>query len=191
MEVFLYVIMLHNKLTHVYMFAIIEKMKGGSFMFTYILYFIAIAGLILSFVKNREKTKKALKKAFFSFENILPQFLAIIIFIGIILSVMDEQFITKLIGAESGIGGVITTAIVGAITLIPGFVAFPLASSLLENGAGIMQIAAFVSTLMMVGVVTIPMEKKIFASKVTILRNTFAFIFSFIVAFIMGGVLGV
>jgi hypothetical protein len=41
--------------------------------------------------------------------------------------------------------------LVGSITLIPAFVAFPLAAALLHNGAGIMQIAVFVSTLMMVG----------------------------------------
>jgi uncharacterized membrane protein YraQ (UPF0718 family) len=80
-------------------------------------------------------------------------------------------------------------AVVGAITLIPGFVAFPTARMLIESGAGYMQIGAFVSTLMMVGVVTIPVEIKYFGKKITILRNILAFIFSFIVAFIIGVVM--
>lgn len=52
--------------------------------------------------------------------------------------------------------------LVGSITLIPGFVAFPLAAALLDNVAGYMQIAVFISTLMMVGIVTIPLEIRSF-----------------------------
>ncbi|MDW2800189.1 hypothetical protein RZO55_21695 [Clostridium boliviensis] len=82
--------------------------------------------------------------------------------------------------------GVAIAAVVGAITLIPGFVAFPMAALLLQGGAGFMQIGAFVSSLMMVGIVTMPVEIKYFGKKITILRNVIAFIFSFIVAYIIG-----
>lgn len=158
-------------------------------MFTYIIYACAMAGLIISFVKSKNKTKKALMKAWKSFENILPQFLAIILVIGMMLSVLDTETITKILGADSGIKGVLIAAFIGSITLIPGFVAFPLASALLESGAGISQIAAFVSTLMMVGVLTIPMEIKTFGKKVTIVRNVSAFVFSLFVAYMMGVIL--
>ena len=84
--------------------------------------------------------------------------------------------------------GVVIAATVGSITLIPGFVAFPTAAMLLKNGAGYMQIGAFLSTLMMVGIVTMPVEIKYFGKKLTMLRNLFAFIFSFIVAYIIGRV---
>lgn len=158
-------------------------------MFTYLLYVLAIAGLITSFLKSTEKTKKALNKAWKSFENILPQFLVIILIIGIMLSILDTETITKLLGADSGFLGVIIAAVVGSITLIPGFVAFPLAAALLNNGAGVTQIAAFVSTLMMVGIVTIPMEIETFGKKVTIIRNLAAFVFSLFVAILMGVIL--
>jgi hypothetical protein len=77
-----------------------------------------------------------------------------------------------------------------AVTLIPGFVAFPTAAMLLQGGAGYMQIGAFISTLMMVGVVTIPVEIKYFGKRLTISRNVLAFIFSFFVAFVIGMVVG-
>ncbi|WP_139905452.1 MFS transporter [Clostridium thermarum] len=47
-------------------------------------------------------------------------------------------------------------------------------------------LGAFVSTLMMVGVVTMPVEIKYFGKKLTILRNVLAFVFSFVVAYIIG-----
>lgn len=158
-------------------------------MFTYIIYGLAGAGLLFSFIKDKKKTKMALKKAWKSFENIMPQFLSVIIIIGLALAILSPETISMLLGTRSGIVGVLAAAVIGSITLIPGFVAFPLAAALLKNGAGYMQIAAFVSTLMMVGIVTIPMEIKTFGKKVTILRNMSAFVFSLIAALVIGAVL--
>jgi uncharacterized membrane protein YraQ (UPF0718 family) len=153
---------------------------------THFFYLFAFTALIISAFKSKQKTILALKKAWKSFENILPQFLAIILIIGIMLSVLTPDQISRFLGSESGWLGVIIAAIIGSITLIPAFVAFPLAAALLNNGAGYMQIAAFVSTLMMVGIVTIPVEIKYFGKKAALLRNLFAFIFSLIVSALMG-----
>ncbi|NLD49061.1 MAG: permease [Clostridiaceae bacterium] len=158
-------------------------------MFTIILYILAVLLLSLSFIKDRNKTKMALKKAWKSFENILPQFLSILIIIGIMLAVLSPETISKFVGQESGMLGVLIAALIGSITLIPGFVAFPLAAALLKSGAGFMQIAVFVSTLMMVGIVTIPVEIKYFGKKATIIRNGMAFLFSFIAAIVIGVVM--
>ena len=156
---------------------------------TIALYVIAMIALAISFFKSREKTFLALKKAWKSFENILPQFLAILIMIGIMLAILTPEQISKLLGSGSGWYGVLIAAAIGSITLIPGFVAFPLAAALLKSGAGYMQIAAFISTLMMVGVVTMPVEIRYFGKKATLVRNAAAFGFSLIVAFAMGVVL--
>ncbi len=142
-------------------------------MFTKILYFLAITLLAASFYKDRGKTKTALKKAWKSFENILPQFLSILLLIGMMLAVLSPQTISLLIGQKSGWLGMILASLIGSITLIPGFVAFPLAAALLKNGAGFMQIAVFISTLMMVGIVTIPLETKYFGKKAAIVTTHF------------------
>jgi len=152
------------------------------------LYGTTILLLLFSYYKNKKKTKMALKKAWKAFENILPEFLTVIMFVGVLMAVLNAPLISKVIGNNSGWFGVIISAVVGAITLIPGFVAFPTAAMLLQNGAGYMQIGAFISALMMVGIVTIPVEKKYFGKRLTLLRNLFAFIFSFLVAFIIGKV---
>ncbi len=158
-------------------------------VFTYILYGLAGAGLAVSFFKDRKKTKAALLKAWKAFENILPQLLIILVIIGLTLSILSPETISKLLGTESGVLGVLGAALIGSITLIPGFVAFPLAAALLKSGAGYMQIAAFVSTLMMVGIVTMPLEIKTFGKRVTIIRNISAFVFSLIAAVVIGVVL--
>ncbi len=150
--------------------------------------FYGLAGILLtlSFVKDKKKTRMALKKAWKAFENILPEFLVVILLVGFMLAILNADTISGIIGEKSGWFGVILASIIGSITLIPGFVAFPTAAILLENGAGYMQIAAFISTLMMVGIITMPVEIKYFGKKSTLLRNSVAFLFSFLVAFIIG-----
>ena len=151
-----------------------------------ILYSLAIILLAASYLKDKSRTKKALKQSWKSFENILPELFVIMLLIGVLLAVIDHELISSLLGESSGWFGVILASIIGAITLIPGFVAFPTAALLLKGGAGYMQIAAFVSTLMMVGIVTLPVEVKYFGKKISYTRNVLAFMFSFIVAIVVG-----
>lgn len=158
-------------------------------MFTYILYALAIVGLAISFFKDRQKTKLALVKAWKAFENILPQILIVFLIIGFALAIFPPETIRQLLGSESGVWGVLAAAAIGSVTLMPAFVAFPLAAALLKSGAGYMQLAAFVSTLMMVGVVTIPIERKTFGLRAAITRNVAALAFSFVVAIVIGVVM--
>lgn len=155
-------------------------------MFNAALYIICAVVMILSWRKDKQKTKLALLKAWKSFENILPQFLGVLVLIGIMLAYLDTGTISRILGNQSGWWGIIIAAMIGAVTLIPGFVAFPTAALLLKNGAGLMQMGAFVSTLMMVGIVTMPVEIKYFGRKLTIYRNLMAFLFSFLVAWVIG-----
>jgi uncharacterized membrane protein YraQ (UPF0718 family) len=155
-------------------------------METIMLYGVSAALLLASVLKDRKKTLAAVKKALKAFEGILPQFLTVLVIVAAVIAVFDPDTVSRLIGERSGAAGVIAAALVGAITLIPGFVAFPAAAELLKNGAGAVQIAAFVSTLMMVGVVTLPMEIRYFGRRTALARNTLSFLFSFLVAVFVG-----
>lgn len=159
-------------------------------METYIFYGIAIIALLVSLQKDRIKTRSALKKAWKSFENILPQLLTMVLLIGTLLVFADTALISKVVGKDSGWLGVLLAALIGSVTMIPPFVAFPTAAMLLRAGAGYMQIGAFVSTLTMVGIVTMPVEMQYFGKKLTLLRNLLAFVFSFAVAWVIQGVVG-
>lgn len=97
-------------------------------MFTIVFYSVAIAGLGLSFVANRKKTGLALKKAWMAFRGILPEFIVVIVFTGLILAYLDPETISRILGRDSGWSGVAGAAVVCSVTLMPGFVAFPLAA---------------------------------------------------------------
>jgi uncharacterized membrane protein YraQ (UPF0718 family) len=155
-------------------------------MDTIVLYAVAGAALLLSLLRDAGKTKKALLKGLKAFEGILPQFLVVLILVAATLAVLDTATISRFLGRESGALGVVLATLAGSVTLIPGFVAFPAAAALMRGGAGATQIAAFVSSLMMVGIVTLPMEMKYFGRRTAILRNSLAFLFSFAVALFVG-----
>ena len=159
-------------------------------MYNYALYLLAVISLIVSYKRDKKKTKMALKKAWKSFENIMPQFLTILAFLGMALALLSPDVISHLLGQKAGWQGMIIASIIGSITLMPAFIAFPIAAMLLKNGAGLVQLAVFVSTLTMVGIVTLPLEMKYFGKKISIMRNMFAYLFSFIVALVIGAVLG-
>lgn len=159
-------------------------------MFTIVLYSLALLLLAVSFFRNREKTKGALKKAWRSSENILPSMLSILLLIGLILSVLDEKTISRMIGTQSGALGIIIAAVIGCITLLPGYVAIPLAASLVQAGAGYAQIAIFISTLMMVGVATFPLEVSYFGRKLALKRNVLSLTVSIMSACLIGVIMG-
>lgn len=150
-----------------------------------VLYSLALSCLAISFFRDREKTRAALLKAWKSFTGLLPQILTIMLFVGFSLSLLTPATISRFIGADSGWMGVLLALLVGSVTLIPAFVAFPLAAALLKGGAGYPQIAAFVSTLMAVGIVTLPAEIKYFNRRAAFLRNGFALVISVIFTLIV------
>ena len=158
-------------------------------VFTYSLYGVAVVLLGISFAKDRKKTALSLRRAWSMFASVLPQFMAILLLTGLLLALVSPETIQRIIGAESGFVGMLIASLLGAVTLVPVFIAFPVAAELLKNGAGITQIAVFISTLTMVGFITLPMEIKYLGKKVAVLRNVLAYLFAFVTAFIVGVVL--
>lgn len=153
------------------------------------LYVFSFSLLLLSLIKDKQKTKKALLKSYKSFMKLLPSVIPMMLFIGISMTIINPNLITKLLGYNSGVFGVSIGLILGSITLLPGFVAFPLGANLLKHGAGYPQIAGFISSLMAVGIVTFPVEIKYFDKKTAIIRNSLGLIASIVFVLIVWGVM--
>ncbi|MBN2259653.1 MAG: permease [Clostridiales bacterium] len=149
------------------------------------LYIFTIISVLISFLMDRKKTILAFKVALKKFVAILPSFLKMLIYISFILMISD-QLIIKYLGQENSILGLVSSLILGSITIMPGFIAYPLAGILVEKGISYMVVAGFVTSLMMVGVITYPVEKEYLGVKGTLMRNGMSFIISIIVALIIG-----
>ena len=150
------------------------------------LYIFTGLAVAISLVASRGKTFNAIKIAIRRFVNILPAFLIMLILVSIVLFFIPDEVILNYLGSDNKFIGVLFATFIGSITLMPGFIAFPLCGILLTNGVLYMVLSAFTTTLMMVGVLTYPIEKQYFGANVTIIRNTISLLIALVVAVITG-----
>ncbi|MFW5961845.1 MAG: hypothetical protein ACOCRV_02445 [bacterium] len=150
-----------------------------------IYYFTAVLTAILFFI-DRKKTVKGLKIGLKKIRKNSPIFLNMIILVAFSLYFISDDLILRFLGDGSGAVGVALAGGLGSLAFMPGFVAFPLAGILLEKGVSYTVIAAFTTTLMMVGIVTYPVEKDFFGLKITVIRNTISLIMAIIVSIVIG-----
>jgi len=152
----------------------------------YVLYIVTGLAVIISFMVNREKTLKAVKIAVKRLVSILPAFLTMLVLVSIVLFLVPDEVITDYLGASNKWVGVLLASFLGSITLMPGFIAYPLCGILLKKGVPYMVLSAFATTLMMVGVLTYPIEKEYFGIKVTVVRNVISVFIALVVAVMTG-----
>ena len=158
-------------------------------IFTLAMWAITLIFLIVSFIKDRDESKGAIKKALGMGKGMAKSLILIILLIGLILAYLPPSQISDFVAKQNLYVATIFSAIFGTITLIPAFIAFPLVGSLVDANVSIVPSVAFLTTLTMVGVVTYPLEKKTFGSKFAITRNILSFSFAIIIALFMGVIL--
>ncbi|MFN2341101.1 MAG: hypothetical protein ABR547_07520 [Halanaerobium sp.] len=148
--------------------------------------YLTAALTAILFIIDREKTVRGLKIGLKKIKKNSPVFLNMIILVAFSLYFVSDDLILRFLGDGSGAAGVALAGGLGSIAFMPGFVAFPLAGILLEKGVSYTVIAAFTTTLMMVGIVTYPIEKDFFGLKITVIRNIISLIMAVIVSIVIG-----
>ena len=152
----------------------------------YLIYIITAIAVLVSFWADARKTGKALKIALRKIRKILPSFLMMLILVSVIFYLLPDEVISKYLGSENKTTGMLFASVLGSLTLMPGFIAFPMCGILLEKGVTFMVLSGFSTTLMMVGIVTYPIEKAYFGVKVTVLRNVLSLVIALIIAVVTG-----
>ena len=144
---------------------------------------------VVSFALDRERTLDGFKRGWKMFKNVLLPFLNILILVSILLYFVPPSIITKYLGTNSGVIGFSIAALVGSVTLIPGFISYPIAAGLIQQRASYAVVATFMTTLVMVGAVTLPIEIRYFGRKVAILRNSLNFVAAISIGLLVGLIL--
>ena len=130
-----------------------------------------------------------MKAALIFFEDAADD-LGIIATVSLVLFVLPDDVIADYLGAENGITGVALALGLGSVSLLPGFIAFPLSGLLLRQGVSYTVLAAFTTTLMDGRGRTFPMERKYFGTKLSIFRNIAGLVIAVIVSLCIGLVFG-
>jgi uncharacterized membrane protein YraQ (UPF0718 family) len=138
---------------------------------------------------DQKKTMAGFKKGWAMFRNMLLPFLNILIVVSLALYLIPPTVISRYMGPGSGVLGFGIAALVGSITLIPAFISYPIAAGLLRQGASYAVVATFMTTLLMVGVLTLPLEIRYFGRRPAFLRNALNFVAAIIIGLLVGLIL--
>lgn len=152
------------------------------------LWIISGAALLASFVADRRRTRSAVVRGLKMLWGIAPLLVGVVALLSLVLAAVTPAMLQHLLSG-SGPLPFFTALGIGSIALIPGFIAYPLAALLRQSGASTPVLAAFITSLMMVGVVTLPVEAKFFGWRVSLLRNGLALVGALLVAAGMAWVL--
>lgn len=151
-----------------------------------ILYSVTALLLLASLLANRVRTLKALRIALKRFARIAPPFMLMLVAIAVILTLVPQSMMERVLGEDNVWLGLAGAVPLGSVSVMPGFIAFPLCGILLSRGASYMVLSGFSSALMMVGVATFPLEKRYLGTRLALLRNIASLAISVMVAVATG-----
>ena len=150
-----------------------------------ILSILTLCFIVLSLLFDSRKTIRGIKKGLKMFINLLPILLLMLALVSIVLFLIPNEILVRYMGEGSGVKGWITAAGVGSVALIPGFIAYPLCGILIKSGVAYPVIAVFITTLMMTGFITLPVEAKFFGWRTSIVRNLLSLVAALFIGLIM------
>ena len=149
------------------------------------LYIVTTILLAISFLLDKNKTIKGIQVGLKKFRNILPNYLKLLILVAVVLF-YSEGLITNYLGQENTLIGMFAGLSLGSLTMMPGFIAYPLAGVLVKKGVAYMVVASFVTTLMMVGILTYPVEREYLGVRGTLIRNGASLIIAVSISLVIG-----
>jgi uncharacterized membrane protein YraQ (UPF0718 family) len=109
--------------------------------------------------------------------DILPLLFFAFIVAGMIQALLPQELISKWVGAESGMRGILIGSIAGGLSPGGPFVSLPIAAGLLKAGAGVGTMVAYLTGWSLWAVARLPMEVGILGWKLTLIRLSSTLIF--------------
>jgi uncharacterized membrane protein YraQ (UPF0718 family) len=115
------------------------------FGFTLLLFGIAGVCVAIAWRRHDGSAMAGLKEAGGDFWHLLPRLAVGVIGAGFIAKAMPQEAVSSWLGPSSGFGGVLLATLAGAATPGGPVVGFAIGAAALKAGAGLPQIAAFVT----------------------------------------------
>ncbi|MTI47282.1 MAG: hypothetical protein FH761_05540 [Firmicutes bacterium] len=134
------------------------------------LYVITGGSLFISFILNKDKTIKALKVAWKKIKKILPSFIKMLILISVMLYLLPDKTIAKYLGGTNIFRETILASALGSITIMPGFIAFPVAYSLYSKGAKLSIVLTYIGAAALTRIPMTIFEASFLGIKFSVIR---------------------
>lgn len=153
--------------------------------------YLFLVGLayLWAFKRDPQKARDAIKAGAASLLSLLPLLVAIFALVGLFQEFFPPELIESVMGQENRLVSLLVGGLAGAISIGPPLASYPIAGSLLSNGAWPPAVAAFIMSWISVGMVTLPFEASVFSWRFALLRNGLTLLMAFLSGLLLGGFL--
>ena len=138
---------------------------------------LAIILLAMGYYKGQGQHISGVKSAMSMTVEILPLLVFVFIVAGMVQVLLPNELISKWVGVESGMRGILIGTVAGGLTPGGPFVSLPIVAGLLRSGASAGTMVAFLTGWSLWAVSRLPMEVGILGWKFTLIRIASTFFF--------------
>ena len=138
---------------------------------------LALIFFLIAYYKGEGQHIIGMKSALRMTVQILPLLIFAFIVAGMVQVLVPQQFLSKWVGAESGMRGIFIGTVAGALAPGGPYVSLPVAAGLLQAGAGVGTMVAFLTGWSLWAVSRLPMEVGIMGWRFTLIRIASTFFF--------------
>ncbi len=145
---------------------------------------LAIILLSIGYYKGGGQHVSGMRSALNMTVQILPLLIFAFIVAGMIQVLLPRELLSRWLGVESGMRGILIGTVAGSLTPGGPYVSLPIAAGLLRSGASVGTMVAFLTGWSLWAVSRLPMEVGILGWKFTLIRIASTFFFPPIAGFI-------
>jgi uncharacterized membrane protein YraQ (UPF0718 family) len=163
----------------------IKKRRNWNMLIpTFIMGILAILLLAIGYSKGEDQHIQGLGNGLKMIVEILPLLLFAFIVAGMIQVLLPQELLSRWIGEESGMKGILIGTVAGGLTPGGPYVSLPVVAGLLKAGSGVGTMVAFLTAWSLWAVARLPMEIGILGWKFTFIRLACTFFFPPIAGYI-------
>jgi len=144
---------------------------------TFIMGLLAIILVFIGYYRGGGEHVLGLKSAMNMTIQILPLVIFAFIVAGMAQILISHELLSKWIGRESGIRGILIGTVAGSLAPGGPYVSLPIAAGLLRSGASVGTMVAFLTGWSLWAVTRLPIEVSIMGWKFTLIRVASTFFF--------------
>jgi uncharacterized membrane protein YraQ (UPF0718 family) len=144
---------------------------------TLVMAVLAAVLLLVCYGRGEGQHLTGLKFALSMTAGLLPMLICAFIVAGMIQALIPTETISKWVGAESGIRGILIGCVAGGFSPGGPYVSLPIAVAFVRSGASIGTMVSFLTAWSVWAVARLPMEVGILGWKLTLARVTSTLVF--------------
>ena len=144
---------------------------------TIIMGVLALIFFLIAYYKGEGQHVIGMRSALRMTVQILPLLIFAFIVAGMVQVLVPQEILSEWVGAESGMRGIFIGTVTGALAPGGPYVSLPVAAGLLQAGAGVGTMVAFLTGWSLWAVSRLPMEVGIMGWRFTLIRIASTFFF--------------